>query len=87
MLVRRDGDGVRLFTRNGHDWTGRFPLIAEAAGKLRARSCLIDGEAVACDGDGLPVFDRLRYGVRTGACFSTHSTYLNSTARTCGASR
>jgi bifunctional non-homologous end joining protein LigD len=25
------------------------------------RSCLIDGEAVACDADGLPIFDRLRY--------------------------
>jgi hypothetical protein len=28
MLVRRDAAGVRLFTCNGHDWTGRFPLIA-----------------------------------------------------------
>jgi len=61
MLVRRDGAGTRLFTRNGHDWTGRFPLIARAALSLKAVSCLIDGEAVACDGDGLPVFDRLRY--------------------------
>jgi ATP-dependent DNA ligase len=61
MMVRRDPAGVRLLTRNGHDWTGRFPLIAEAAAMLRARSFLIDGEAVACDGDGLPVFDRLRY--------------------------
>ena len=61
MLVRRDAAGVRLFTRNGHDWTGRFPLIAEAANALNARSCLLDGEAVACDDDGLPVFDRLRY--------------------------
>jgi ATP-dependent DNA ligase len=52
---------VRLFTRNGHDWTGRFPLIARAALSLKAASCLIDGEAVACDEDGLPVFDRLRY--------------------------
>jgi hypothetical protein len=51
MLVRRDGAGVRLFTRNGHDWTGRFPLIARATLSLKARSCLIDGEAVACDGD------------------------------------
>jgi bifunctional non-homologous end joining protein LigD len=60
MLVRRDGAGVRLFTRNGHDWTALFPLIARAALSLKAASCLIDGEAVACDGDGLPVFDRLR---------------------------
>jgi bifunctional non-homologous end joining protein LigD len=52
---------VRLFTRNGHDWTGRFPLIARAALSLKAASCLIDGEAVACDDNGLPVFDRLRY--------------------------
>jgi bifunctional non-homologous end joining protein LigD len=28
---------------------------------LKARSFLVDGEAVACDRDGLPSFDRLRY--------------------------
>jgi hypothetical protein len=67
MMVRRDPAGVRLLTRNGHDWTGRFPLIAEAAGALRARSFLIDGEAVACD--GLPVFDRLRYRRQDGRVF------------------
>jgi bifunctional non-homologous end joining protein LigD len=33
------------------------------------RSCLIDGEAVACDGDGMPVFDRLRYRRQDGAVF------------------
>jgi ATP dependent DNA ligase-like protein len=60
MMVRRDPAGVRLLTRNGYDWTGRFPRIAAAVEALRARSFLIDGEAVACDGDGLPVFDRLR---------------------------
>src|SRR5262245_12239451 len=59
LMVRRDAAGVRLITRNGHDWSDRFALIAEAAGALRLRSCLIDGEAVACD--GLPSFDRLRY--------------------------
>ena len=25
--IQRDGQGVRLFTRNGHDWSDRFPLI------------------------------------------------------------
>jgi hypothetical protein len=69
MLVRRDAAGVRLFTRNGHDWTGRFPLIARAALSLNATSCLIDGEAVACDGDGMPCFDRLRYRRQDGHVF------------------
>jgi len=36
---------MRLFTRNGHDWSGRYPLISEAA--LRNNSSfVIDGEAV-----------------------------------------
>jgi bifunctional non-homologous end joining protein LigD len=69
MMVRRGPAGVRLLTRNGYDWTGRFPRIAAAAEALRARSFLIDGEAVACDGDGLPVFDRLRYRRQDGRVF------------------
>ena len=69
MMVRRDPAGVRLITRNGHDWSGRFPLIAEAASALKARSFLIDGEAVACDGEGLPCFDRLRYAEQDGRVF------------------
>jgi bifunctional non-homologous end joining protein LigD len=69
MVVRRDPAGVRLLTRRGYDWTERFPLIAAAAGALKVRSCLIDGEAVACDGDGMPSFDRLRYRRADGAVF------------------
>jgi bifunctional non-homologous end joining protein LigD len=52
MMVWRDAAGVRLLTRNGIDWTARYPLIATAAGALRARWFLLDGEAMACDGDG-----------------------------------
>src|SRR5262249_54531990 len=61
LMVRRDPAGIRLLTRNGHDWSDRYPLIAAAVGALRVRSCLIDGEAVACGDDRLPAFDRLRY--------------------------
>jgi bifunctional non-homologous end joining protein LigD len=68
-MARRDAAGVRLLTRNGIDWSGRFPLIAKGAGDLQVRSCLIDGEAVACDGDGLPSFDRLRYRRQDGTVF------------------
>jgi bifunctional non-homologous end joining protein LigD len=60
LMVRRDPIGIRLLTRNGHDWAPRYPLIVEAVNRLRARSCLIDGEAVACDDNGLAVFERLR---------------------------
>src|SRR6516225_3997055 len=69
MMVRRDAAGVRLLTRNGLDWSARFPLIFEAAGALQVRSFLLDGEAVACDGDGMPVFDRLRYRRQDGRVF------------------
>jgi uncharacterized protein YjbJ (UPF0337 family) len=30
--VERDGDRVRLITREGYDWTKRFPWIAEVSG-------------------------------------------------------
>jgi ATP-dependent DNA ligase len=30
LRVERNGKTVRLFTRNGHDWTKRFPWIVEA---------------------------------------------------------
>ena len=60
LMVRRDPVGVRLLTRNGHDWARRYPAIVEAVNQLRVRSCLIDGEAVICDENGLAVFERLR---------------------------
>jgi bifunctional non-homologous end joining protein LigD len=62
MLARRDAAGVRLLTRRGIDWTTRYPSIAAAVATLPCRSCLIDGEVVICGEDGIPVFDRLRYG-------------------------
>jgi bifunctional non-homologous end joining protein LigD len=39
---------VRLYSWPGNDLTRRFPLIVEALARLRSRSCIIDGEAVAC---------------------------------------
>jgi ATP-dependent DNA ligase len=44
LMARRDPVGIRLLTRNGHDWSPRYPLIVEAVNRLKARSCLIDGE-------------------------------------------
>src|SRR5262249_9120505 len=49
LMARRDPIGIRLLTRNGHDWAPRYPLIVEAVDRLKVRSCLIDGEAGGCD--------------------------------------
>jgi bifunctional non-homologous end joining protein LigD len=59
--VATDGERVRLYSRPGNDLTKRFPLIVEALARLRPRSCIIDGEAVACGADGIASFDRIRY--------------------------
>jgi bifunctional non-homologous end joining protein LigD len=50
---------VRLWTRNGHNWTDRFPLITEAALRNRNTSFVIDGEAVLLGVDGRSDFNGL----------------------------
>jgi bifunctional non-homologous end joining protein LigD len=61
VIARKDGDRLKLYSRPGNDLTRRFPLIVEALARLRSRSCIIDGEAVACDETGVPSFERIRY--------------------------
>jgi len=60
MLARiRDGE-VRLFTRNGHDWTDRLPRQAKALQALKLKDSWLDGEVVSLNGDGLPDFQALQ---------------------------
>jgi bifunctional non-homologous end joining protein LigD len=59
LIVRRDGNRVRLYTRRGYNWSHRFPLIVHAVTRLKVRSVIIDGEAVVCDHNGLSNFDKL----------------------------
>src|SRR5215472_6758053 len=68
ILARRNSTGVRLITRNGNDFTARFPLIASAVAALQTGPCMIDGEAIVCDENGLAVFDLIRgHGSKTSA--------------------
>jgi bifunctional non-homologous end joining protein LigD len=69
VVARKDGDRVRLYSRSGNDLTHRFPLIVEALAGLRSRSVILDGEAVACDDNGMPSFDRLRHRRHDEAVF------------------
>ena len=54
-----DGTAV-IRTRNGHDWTARFPAIAAAAARLKVRSAVLDGEAVILDDRGRSSFAELQ---------------------------
>ena len=64
--VKHDGhrqarkvDGrVRLYTKQGYDWSRKYPLIAEALYRLRVTSVVLDGEAM-CFTDGMHDFDKL----------------------------
>jgi bifunctional non-homologous end joining protein LigD len=53
IIARKDGERVTLYSRPGNDFTRRFPPIARALTHLRCRSCIIDGEAVICDDNGV----------------------------------
>jgi bifunctional non-homologous end joining protein LigD len=60
-LIARKRDGrVNLFTRNGFDWSDRYPLIRAAVAALRVTSAVVDGEAVCCDEAGVAVFEKLQ---------------------------
>ena len=59
VIARKMGNRVKLYSRSGNDLTRRFPLIAGAIAKLRASSCIIDGEAVACADNGIACFELL----------------------------
>jgi bifunctional non-homologous end joining protein LigD len=64
LIVHREGKRVRLLTRRGYDWSDRYPLIVQAARRLRRTSFVIDGEAVVLGPDGISDFE----GLHSGRC-------------------
>jgi bifunctional non-homologous end joining protein LigD len=83
LIVQRDGKQVRLFTRNGADWTKRYPLIVESALRNKSSRFVIDGEAVLLGVDGVSDFDGLHSRKHTTRSSFTPSTSWHSTATTC----
>lgn len=59
LIAQRSAGGVRLLTKNGVDWTRRYPRIAEAIARLRIKSIALDGEVAALDPDGSANFNEL----------------------------
>ncbi|MGJ0238525.1 DNA ligase D [Novosphingobium fluoreni] len=65
-LIAAAGRSVKVFTRNGHDWTDKFTPLAQAVAQLDLPSCLIDGEIVAYGKDGNPSFSALQAVLKRG---------------------
>lgn len=60
ILARIDGDDVRLFTRNGHDWSAKMPRQVEALKALGLDAAWLDGEMVVVDDNGVADFQALQ---------------------------
>lgn len=60
LVARIEGEDVRLFTRNGHDWSAKMPHLVEAMRALPAKWAWIDGEIVILDREGIPNFQSLQ---------------------------
>jgi bifunctional non-homologous end joining protein LigD len=58
-LIAVDRGRARAFTRNGHDWTGRYRPIATACETLPCSLSVIDGERIVEDADGCSDFSAL----------------------------
>lgn len=66
LIARIDGGEARLLTREGHDWTSRMPHLAQAFGKLKVQSALLDGELVVLRENGISDFGGLQDALGTG---------------------
>jgi bifunctional non-homologous end joining protein LigD len=78
LAIHIEPKGVRIITRGGHDWTCRFPTIAEAASKLGVGTAILDGEAVVLNKKGHSDFGALQrsLGGRGGKRASTEAVFF-----------
>ncbi len=64
MLVEADHGRLQLQTRNGRDVTSEYPQLHSLATLLADHHAILDGEAVALDGHGVPSFSQMQNRAR-----------------------
>jgi bifunctional non-homologous end joining protein LigD len=64
VQVHLANEAVKVFTRRGNDWTGRFKKIADDAWHVAAGSAIIDGEVIVPSETGVSDFSVLQNELR-----------------------
>lgn len=59
IQVHRDDRKVTIYSRNGHDFTDRYPAIVRDILKIPTKQFIIDAEITAIDNAGMPAFGAL----------------------------
>ena len=60
ILARIEGGNAKLVSRNGRDWSAKFPAVVDALRRLNVENAWIDGEVVAINGEGHSDFGKLQ---------------------------
>jgi bifunctional non-homologous end joining protein LigD len=66
MHARLDHGEARLLTRNGLNWTAKYPQIARAVAALPARQAYLDGELCGVRADGITSFSMIQLASDAG---------------------
>jgi bifunctional non-homologous end joining protein LigD len=80
VIAFKDDGRVRLWSRNGRDWSSEFAAITAAMHALPFRRVMLDGEAMAHCLDGLPDFHKLmsRDGQATACLYAFDLIWLEA---------
>jgi bifunctional non-homologous end joining protein LigD len=65
LQIVKEGRQVRLYSRNGHEWTTRLATVTDALQGLACRSAVIDAELCFLTGIGAPDFAGLQLALRS----------------------
>lgn len=66
ILAKIKNGEAKLITRNGNDWTKKFPVLAGTLAKVSVDSAIVDGELVILDKEGRSDFQLLQTALKKG---------------------
>ncbi|RYF12105.1 MAG: DNA ligase D, partial [Deltaproteobacteria bacterium] len=72
IMAELRGRRVRLWSRNGQDWTQKFASLIEPLAQLGCTHTVLDGEVVVFDPQGISSFSQLQQAIKSRATQQVH---------------